>query len=283
MKNIAVILTVFNRKVITLKGLRSLYKAIEMLGEAYSFDIYMTDDGSSDGTGEAVAKEFPEIRIVEGNGKLFWSGGMRKAWQAAVDSGKAYDFFLWFNDDVELYEDALVTIFESYRTCGTDCLVTGAFHDCQGNPSYGGRTKGGTTLEPDGSCQEVTLMNGNLVLIPNAAFCKLGMIDKAFIHSVGDYDYGLRARESGYGIRLTAKYVGVCDRHDVERPRYFNPEVGLKTRWKSCYSPQNSPFSYCAFLSRHEGVWKAFRYFLWINFYTLFPGFYKKKGGNPIV
>lgn len=278
MKNIAVLLTVFNRKDVTLKGLHSLYKAVAMLGEGYSFDIYMTDDGSSDGTGEAVAKEFPDVRIVNGNGKLFWSGGMRKAWQAAVDSGNAYDFFLWFNDDVELYEDALVTLFDSYGKCGPDCLITGAFHDREGGPSYGGRTKGGSSLAPDGSCREVALMNGNLVLIPYAAFCKLGTIDKAFIHSVGDYDYGLRARKQGFDVRLTTKYVGVCDRHDRDCPRFFDPKLGLKARWKSSYSPQNSPFSYFAFVRRHEGLGKAVMFFVWRNFYTVFPRLYEKKG-----
>lgn len=37
----AVILTVYNRKETTLQGLRSLYKAIDVLGEEYAFDIHV--------------------------------------------------------------------------------------------------------------------------------------------------------------------------------------------------------------------------------------------------
>lgn len=69
-KNVAVILTVFNRKEITLSSLNGLYKAIAELGVGYVFDIYMTDDGSSDGTRELVFSRFPNINIIRGNGQL---------------------------------------------------------------------------------------------------------------------------------------------------------------------------------------------------------------------
>ena len=57
MKRIAVLLTVYNRKEVTLKGLRSLYNAIAFLKNLhpkkdYCFDVYMTDDGCTDGTGD---------------------------------------------------------------------------------------------------------------------------------------------------------------------------------------------------------------------------------------
>lgn len=52
------ILTVFNRKEITLSSLNGLYKAIAELGVGYVFDIYMTDDGSSDGTGNLYLADF---------------------------------------------------------------------------------------------------------------------------------------------------------------------------------------------------------------------------------
>ena len=67
----AVLLTVYNRKEVTLQGLRSLHKAIAYLREGYSFDIFMTDDGCTDGTAEAVSKEFSDIHIVAISIKAF--------------------------------------------------------------------------------------------------------------------------------------------------------------------------------------------------------------------
>lgn len=43
---VAVLLTVFNRKEITLKGLRSLFVNILKMNQIH-FDVYMTDDGIS--------------------------------------------------------------------------------------------------------------------------------------------------------------------------------------------------------------------------------------------
>lgn len=80
MINTAVLLTVYNRKNVTLQGLRTLYRAIEFLKKEllesdYQLDIYMTDDGYIDGTGEAVRKEFPYVYITQGASSLYWSGG----------------------------------------------------------------------------------------------------------------------------------------------------------------------------------------------------------------
>ena len=80
------LVTVFNRCDITIQGLRRLYVAIAALPGDYFFDVYLTDDGCTDGTPKAVAAEFPDIHIVQGDGSLFWGGGMRLAWKAAVES-----------------------------------------------------------------------------------------------------------------------------------------------------------------------------------------------------
>ena len=162
---IAVLLTVFNRREITLEGLRTLHRAIENLGVGYVFDIYMTDDGSTDGTRNSVAKEFPNVVIVHGDGNLFWSGGMRKAWKAAIDSRIDYDGYLWFNDDVHLYDDALKTLFDAAEEGKSKSIISGAFCDVKGIASYGGCDSKGEYAVPNGQLQKITLMNGNLVYI----------------------------------------------------------------------------------------------------------------------
>ena len=61
MKSIAVLLTVFNRKEKTLQCLGNLYKQLPIQG--YSVDIYLTNDGCTDSTPEAIAQKFPEVNI----------------------------------------------------------------------------------------------------------------------------------------------------------------------------------------------------------------------------
>ena len=238
MKKIAVLLTVFNRKDVTIKGLVSLYKSIDLMGSEYSFDIYMTNDGCTDGTTEAVRKNFPLINIIQGDGSLYWGGGMLKAWNAALQSKSQYDYFLWFNDDVVLYEDALSLLFQF---ANENAIISGAFCDEQGNVSYGGKTKKNKLIIPNGHHQDVWFINGNLVLIPSDIVDKIGIIDKRLKHVGGDFEYGLRAVKNGYRLYLTPHYVGICNRHDEEVPKYCNASFSFHTRLNYLKSPVYAP------------------------------------------
>ena len=65
--NYAVILTCFNRKDTTLRCLRQLYQQ----KKSSRMDVFLCDDASTDGTSEAIRKEFPQVHVVIGNGNLF--------------------------------------------------------------------------------------------------------------------------------------------------------------------------------------------------------------------
>lgn len=69
MQTIAVLLTVFNRKDKTLKCLQHLFNQLPI--EGYSIDVYLTDDGCTDGTPEAVKEQYPQVNIIHGDGNLF--------------------------------------------------------------------------------------------------------------------------------------------------------------------------------------------------------------------
>ena len=81
MNKLAVLLTCFNRKEKTLQALKCVYQAQEYYGNELIITIYLTDDGSTDGTATEVKKQFPQVNILNGTGTLFWAEGMRKSWQ----------------------------------------------------------------------------------------------------------------------------------------------------------------------------------------------------------
>lgn len=259
-KTVAVLLTVFNRKEVTLKGLSTLYNAMKPVEDKYTFDVYMTNDGCTDGTPETVKKQFPEIHIINGDGNLYWSSGMRKAWDAA-SKAKDYDYYLWFNDDAELFENALELIFEPITIYGDNIIVSGAFVDHNGKVSYGGRTISGILLAANGKLNEIYYLNGNLSLIPKNVYLRLGYIDYHYTHGLGDWDYGFRAQKLGFKILLTSSFVGITDRHD-NNLSYYSKEYGIVKRWKLLYSPFHSPKTYFIFNLRYKGILSALCYYL---------------------
>lgn len=68
MKTLAVLITVHNRKETTLQCLQRLYN--QLLINEYQIDVYLTDDGCTDDTPEAIRKQFPEVHIIKGDGNL---------------------------------------------------------------------------------------------------------------------------------------------------------------------------------------------------------------------
>ena len=275
--NIAIILTVYNRKDITIKSLKSLQKAINKDNNSYY--IYMTNDGCTDGTEKAVQENFPNIKIIETTGNLCWSQGMNIAWKEARKD-KDYDFYIWFNDDAILYENALSILFKPLTNNKLPIVVSGAFIDNNKNVSYGGRSSTNQLLVPNGNFQKIFYMNGNLVLIPKYVFDKLGYIDPYFIHGLGDWDYGLRALKMGFNVLLTSEYVGITDRHDIDTKPYFNKKYNFIKRFNFLYSPKYSVKSTFYFHKRHFGSFIAVRRFIKDNIFTLFPILYHYSKHN---
>lgn len=270
MKKVAVIITVYNRKETTLKCLNSLNLLLKS-NTWLSGDIFMTDDGSTDGTSDAVLESYPNVHVIQGNGNLYWAGGMNKAWNAACSHGD-YDYYIWLNDDAVLYKNAFDLIFEPINYYGDQVIVSGAFKDAKGFPSYGGRDKNKKILTPNGTFQPIFYMNGNLTLIPSAVEKLLGHLDELFIHIGGDWDYGLRAKSMGIKVVLTKDYVGMTNRHDGNEFK-----GNLRDRIKQLYSKKHNPFRIWRFYMRHFGLRSALSEFIKQHVLFLFPNILKKK------
>lgn len=263
---VAVLLTVFNRKETTLKCFRSFFPLCGELTD-FTFDVFMTDDGCTDGTPDAVRAEFPQVHIVKGNGSLFWSGGMRTAWDAAA-SHDTYDYYLWLNDDVKLYTHALKEIFSLSQELNDNALICGAFCNGSGRFTYGGCLLDNSCVIPNGLPQDVVFTNGNLILIPRAIHDVLGNIPKYFRHDGGDNDYGLRAIEHNFRVVTTKTYIGECA--DNPKNKYGKGRkmgVSLWRRLKYLYSPFGcNPYMVFRYNLAHFGLKKALYQYMGLHY-----------------
>ena len=102
---IAAVMAVHNRRDLTLACLDSL-RAQQVPG--VTLDVFVLDDASTDGTAEAVTQRHPDVRLLRGDGHLYWNGGMRRALDEAMAGD--YDYYLWMNDDTTLVDDGVLAL-----------------------------------------------------------------------------------------------------------------------------------------------------------------------------
>ena len=96
-------MTTFNRKEMTKSCIESLVNG----NPDIDFRFVITDDNSSDGTDEMLRSLPYKIKVLSGNGNLFWNGGMRKSLAYALLGTEKYDYAMLVNDDVRFYENAI--------------------------------------------------------------------------------------------------------------------------------------------------------------------------------
>ena len=275
----AVLLTCFNRKDKTRLCLENLFS--QKLPKGLDLVVFVCDDGSSDGTTQMIQTHFPQVSVVQGNGSLFWGGGMSMAWSEAKKNGD-FDFFIWLNDDTFLKENALVDFFEDYEKIDQKVILSAACSRPGSTEfSYGGLSDFGPIL-PNGDPQKVKYINGNMVLIPSEIHKAIGGISKSYTHYLGDYDYGLRAKEAGFECYTTSTYIAECEVNNI--PYWGDPYLSLSKRWEMAHSVKGLALKeYLAYKKYHHGTAVAFK--TWVDTYLkiLFPVVYTKLRGSKLA
>nr|WP_144710138.1 glycosyltransferase family 2 protein [Curtobacterium pusillum] len=256
------IMTVFNRRELTLNCLRMLHGQ-EGLERIFDLHVWVLDDGSTDGTAEAIRREFPRaVTVLRGSGDQYWSSGMATAQRAAVETDP--DFLLWLNDDVELVSNAIRSLLATYSLC--EGVVIGAVSSkASGATTYSGFRRVGrrpgqlSQVDPLEAPQRVDTINGNIVLIPRRVYYALGTVEPRFAHAYGDWDYGYRAKRSGIELYLAPGYLGFCERNSVSGT-WLDSDVPRIDRARRLFGRKGFPVrSHALFLARHGGwLWPVY-------------------------
>lgn len=268
MKTLAVLITAYNRKEKTLKCLQLLKAQLSL--EGYQVDIYLTDDGCTDGTPEAIRKLYPQVHIVSGNGNLFWNRGMYTAWKEAAKNN--YDFYLWLNDDTYLYPNSINKAIKESERHENKAIIVGATSSRDHSQiTYGGRLANGKIAYPSDKIIEVSFFNGNFVLVPKYVYKNIGNLDYTYHHSKGDFDYGMRAVAKGIKIFQLGEIIGECDLHD-QLDGWCNPNIPFKKRLKLLRMPNGMPpYETFYFESKHYNVLIAAFHYCTIYIRCFFP------------
>jgi GT2 family glycosyltransferase len=258
---VTAILACHNRRALTVRALHSFfYKIVETTVE---LDAVLVDDGSSDGTANAVAAQWPRLRVIQGTGSLYWAGAMAIAEREAIDA--APDYLLWLNDDVELAPHALKCLLQTACSSAPAIAVGPVADPVTNQVTYTGLRRVDRhpmhfhPVLPTPQVSVVDTFNGNVVLIPRQIYMAVGGIDGGFRHAVADFDYALRARRLGFKALLAPLVVGACGRRDFVGS-WRDPSLDPISRWRRALGPKGIPPRATArYLRRHGGrLWWAY-------------------------
>jgi GT2 family glycosyltransferase len=272
-----VVIPVHNRKEFTRNCLDSLRK------QTYQdFKIIVINDGSTDGTKEMLANEFPEVEILAGDGNLWWTKATNLGIKLALENGT--DYILTLNNDTIAEEDFIEKML--YWTEKTPNALLGAFAlDAETKmPVYGGEiinwlTAGNTKLldiieiKNRKGLHEVTHFPGRGLFIPSKVFTDIGVFnEKDFPHYLADYDFTHRVKMAGYKIfcNYDAKiliYSSVSGSQELRNNKniikYYNHLFGRKGggniklfiiyAFNNCPNKYLLPFLLCGLIRRIFG------------------------------
>lgn len=236
---IAVVIATRNRIGVTRDFLNSLATQ-QGLDRECVLRVYACDDGSSDGTAEFLEAR-SNIKVVRGDGSLYWGGAMYLAMSRAIEDKP--DYILWANDDVTLFPSAIKWMLDDSKCIPSQlCIVAGTFLSTSGEVSYGGYTRrpGWRLAVKRAPCGlRIDAFNGNLVLIPRDIYSKLGPNDPLLRHTLGDIEYGLRNVASG-GVNISSSsIVGYCNRN--ARTATWEYHARFMDRLRGAFGPKGYP------------------------------------------
>lgn len=285
---VAVIIPVFNGLEFTRKCLPLLFELKNLSGmPSEQVPLVVIDDGSSDGTFQWISKQYPEVHLLQGNGGLWWSGGVNLGMKYALEGLKA-DYVLWWNNDIIPQKDYLIQLFRILSEVSDKVIVGSKIFILNDkliwgmggrfDPVKGTRYMFGERQRDDEQYQkafEVDWLPGMGTTLHRSVVDAIGYLDeKNFPQYHGDSDYSLRAKAAGFQIMAFPELVIFNDNSNTglfHQNSYSRLIQSLSSR-KSIYGFKRD----LRFLRTHATSYRAYLPFV-KKYYKYVGGFFKWK------
>ena len=214
---LAIVSPVHNRRELTLQCLRSLSR-IDSSG--VEINVYIVDDGCTDGTREAIEDNFPDVKIVQGTGDLWYTAGTNLGVVAALKCKP--DYVLCINDDSIFEERSILRMVECAQrhkrsVVGGLLLLWDAPHRVFQVAPVWKTWKGGwqhwyeqTIWTIPENVWEVDMIVGNCILYPAAVFEECGLLRPQVSAQYGDAEFTTRLRRSGWRLLIEPRARVFC-------------------------------------------------------------------------
>lgn len=202
---VAALVLSYNGREVTLEALASLTRM-----DYPAYDVWLVDNGSTDGTAAAVAAAFPalrQLRIARNRGPAH---GVAVGMHAAMAAG--YDYVLVLNNDIEVAPDLLtemVAAAEREPSVGIVGPKSYYYWERETIWSAGGKLRFAEAITSEVGQGEIdrgqydadaerAYINGCAMLIKRRVVEAVGLWDPLFELCIEDADFCLRARRAGF-------------------------------------------------------------------------------------
>lgn len=246
-KRVAVVFPCHNRRELTLLCLRSLAR---LSNDGLSVFTVVVDDGSTDGTSEAIRNEFPETEVIKADGTLWFTEGTNVGVRAALNRDP--DYVLMINDDAVFDGDFLKYMVETAEkhprsAVGSLLLLWDQPHKLFQVAPVWDTWLGGwrqwhsqTVWTVPRKPWRVDLIVGNCLLVPVAAFREAGLMDSKRYPNFGDAEFTPRLKRKGWQLLIEPRARVFCQPNTLpSRVR----RMGLKSMFSALFldlgHPQN--------------------------------------------
>jgi hypothetical protein len=204
---VAIVIPTWNRKADVLHCVASL----ERLTYRNRITV-VVDNGSRDGTVDALRAHHSDVAVIENGVNLGYAGGNNVGIRWAL--GEGAEFVCLINNDTEVTPDLISELVRVAREDRRIAAVGGRnllmedparLWGAHGVLTYGPfvvRTEGRASADGDGwrVSKDVDWVIGNGVLLTRAALDQVGLFDEEFFAYHEDVDWCLRARRAGFRI-----------------------------------------------------------------------------------
>jgi GT2 family glycosyltransferase len=180
------------------------------LASLRGIETICVDNGSTDGSDDAVERDFPDVELIRNSANLGFAGGNNAGIQRALWRGA--DWVLLMNDDAiavpgidEALEraaaarpDAGVLACKVMFESGVTVMYAGAkFRAWLG---YSGRVRGHGAPDLFHDMRDTGRADGAAMAVSRAAIDRAGLLDERLFAYVEDVDWSLRIRAAGFAI-----------------------------------------------------------------------------------
>ena len=185
--------------------------------DAVNFEIIVVDNGSSDGSAQILAQEFPQITVLPQETNLGFAAGCNVGVRHALANGAAYVLLL--NNDTFVARDFLsemLAVMETDPRIGAVCPKI-YFVNPPDKLWYAGadfslwtgtvRHRGWKELDHGqfDHPKEITRATGCAMLVRCSALADVGLLDEQFWAYAEDLDWSLRFLKRGYRLMYAPK------------------------------------------------------------------------------